>query len=43
MSLEESCLLIKGVSKTIKNEAREQKGVFLEMLFGTLGASLFVH
>ena len=25
-SLEESVLLIKGVSKTIKNEAKEQKG-----------------
>ena len=39
-SLEESGLLIKGVSKTIKNEAKEQKGRFLSMLLGTLGASL---
>ena len=39
-SLEESGLLIDGVSETIKNEAKEQKGVFLGMLFGTLGASL---
>ena len=39
-SLKESRLLIKGVSKTIKNEAKEQKGEFLGMLFGTLGASL---
>ena len=39
-SLEESGLLIKGVSKTIKNEAKEQKGGFLRMLLGTLGASL---
>ena len=39
-SLEESGLLIKGVSKTIKNEGKEQKGVFLGMLLGTLGASL---
>ena len=39
-SLEESGLLIKGVSKTIKNEAKEQKGRFLRMLLGTLGASL---
>ena len=39
-SLEESGLLIEGVSETIKNEAKEQKGVFLGMLFGTLGASL---
>ena len=36
-SLEESGLLIKGVSKTIENEAKEQKGRFLSML---LGASL---
>ena len=36
-SLEESGLLIKGVSKTIKNEA---KGGFLGMLSGTVGASL---
>ena len=38
--LEESDLLIKGVSKTIKNKAKKQKGGFLSMLFGTLGASL---
>ena len=38
--LEESSLLIKDVSKTIKNEAKEQKGRFLSMLLGTLGASL---
>ena len=40
-SLEESGLLIKGVSETVKNEAKEQKGGFLGMLLGTLGASLF--
>ena len=39
-SLEESSLLIKDVSQTIKNEAKEQKGGFLGMLLGTLGASL---
>ena len=39
-SLEESWLLIKGVSETIKNEAKEQKGGFLGILLGTLGASL---
>ena len=39
-SLEESGLLIKGVSETIKNEAKEQKGVFLSMLLGNLGTSL---
>ena len=40
MSLKESGLLIKGISETIKNEAKEQKGRFLGMLLGTLGASL---
>ena len=39
-SLKESGLLIKGVSETIKNEAKEQKEEFLSMLLGTLGASL---
>ena len=39
-SLEESGLLIKDVSKTIKNEAKEQKGGFLGMLLSTVGASL---
>ena len=31
-SLEESGLLIKGISETIKNKAKEQKGGFLSML-----------
>ena len=39
-SLEDSGLLLKVVSKTIQNEAKEQKGEFLSMLLGTLGASL---
>ena len=39
-SLEDSGLLLKGVSKTIKDEAKEQKGGFLSMLLGTLGPSL---
>ena len=39
-SLEKSCLLIKDVSETIKNEPKEEKGGFLRMLLGTLGASL---
>ena len=39
-SLEKPGLLIKGVSETIKNEAREQKGEFFGMLLVTLGASL---
>ena len=39
-SLEESDLLIKGISKTVENEAKEQKGRFLSMLLSTLGAML---
>ena len=39
-SLEDSGLLIKGVRETIKNEAKEEKGEFLRMLLGILGASL---
>ena len=39
-SLEESGLLIKGISETIKNEAKEQKGGFLSILLGTLAASI---
>ena len=38
-SLEESGLLTKSNSETIKNEAKQQKGGFLSMLSGTLGAS----
>ena len=40
-ALENSGILLKGVSKTIKNETKEQRGGFLSMLLGTLGASLF--
>ena len=32
--------ILKGVTKTIKNETKEQKGGFLSMLLDTLGASL---
>ena len=39
-SLEDSGLLLKGVSETVQNEAKEQKGGFLSMLLGTLGVSL---
>ena len=39
-ALEESNILLKEVTKTIKNETKEQKGGFLSMLLGTLGASL---
>ena len=38
--LEDSNILLKGVTKTIKNETKEQKGEFLSTLLDTLGASL---
>ena len=38
--LENSDILLKGVSKTIENEIKEQRGGFLSMLLGTLGASI---
>ena len=38
--LEDSGLLLKGVSETIQNEVEEQNGGFLSMLLGTLDASL---
>ena len=38
--LENSGILLKGISKTIENETKEQRGGFLIMLLGTLGASL---
>ena len=40
-ALEDSNILLKGATKTIKDETKEQKGGFLSMLLGTLGASLF--
>ena len=39
-ALENSGILLKGVSKTIENETKEQRGGFLSMLLATLGASL---
>ena len=39
-AIEDSNILLKGITKTIKNETKEQKGGFLSMLLGTLGASL---
>ena len=39
-SLEDSGLLLKGVTETVKNEAKEQKEGFFSMFLGTLGASL---
>ena len=38
--LENSNILLKGVTKTIKNKIKEQKGGFFSMLLGTLDASL---
>ena len=38
--LENSGILLKGVTKTIENENEKQRGGFLSMLLGTLGASL---
>ena len=37
---EDSGLLLKGVTETVENEVKEQKGGFVSMLLGTLGASL---
>ena len=39
-ALENFGILFKGISKTIENETKEQRGGFLSMLLGTLGASL---
>ena len=40
ISLENSGVLLKGVSETIQHEAKEQRGEFLSMLLSTLGVSL---
>ena len=42
-ALENSGILLKGVTKTIENETKEQRGGFLSMLLGTLGAGLLSH
>ena len=42
-ALEDSNILLKGVTKTIKNKTKEPKGGFLNMLLGTLGAGLLVN
>ena len=39
-SLDDSGILLNGVSETVQNEAKEQIGGFFSMLLGTLGASL---
>ena len=41
--LEDYNILLKGVTETVKNETKEQKGGFLSMLLGTLGASLLAN
>ena len=39
-SLEDSGILLNGITEIIKKKIKEQKGGFLSMLLGTLGASL---
>ena len=39
-SLEDSGVLLDGITETVKNEVKEQRGGFLSTLLGTLGASL---
>ena len=39
-SFEDSGILLNGITETVKDEVKEQKGGFLSMLLGTLGASL---
>ena len=39
-SLEDSGILLSGITETVKNEVKEQKSGFLSMFLGTLGASL---
>ena len=39
-SLEDSGILFNRITETVKNEVKEQKGRFLSMLLGAVGASL---
>ena len=39
-SLDDFGLLLEGVTVTVQNEVKEQKGGFVSMLLGTLGTSL---
>ena len=39
-ALDDSNILLRGITKTIKNETKEQNGGFLSMVLGTLGTSL---
>ena len=40
LALEDSDILLKRITKTIQNKVKHQKGEFLEISLGTLGASL---
>ena len=40
VSLEDCGLLVKGITETVQNEVKEQKGGFISILLGTLGAIL---
>ena len=42
-SLEDSGILLDGITETVKSEVKEQKGGFLSMLLGTLGVSLLCY
>ena len=42
-ALEDFNILLKWVTRTIENETKEQKGVFLNTLFGTIGPTLLVN
>ena len=42
-SLEDSGILLDGITETVENEVKEQKRGFLSMLLGTLGASLLIN
>ena len=39
-ALEDSRILLKGITKTIESETKKQKEALLRMLLGTLGANL---
>ena len=40
-SLEDSRLLIKCITQTAENETKEQRGGFLSVVLGTIGANIF--
>ena len=41
-TFENSQILLKGITKTIENETKGQKGGFLGMILGTLGAIFYL-